>query len=357
MVSQSSYLETHPLPLLLEHTCTTDLYLKHDKTSMAISTTPLLSSEMTDAPHVDTITLPALPAWKIRLHKVMSAMARSPLAHRLFSALLLCGAPGLGAYAYFVEPTWLKVRRFRLAVPHLPPNFDGFRIVQLSDLHVGSLAPSWFLHRVIDTARALEPDLVVLTGDYVHTRPDNVADLTTLLQPLRAATGLFAVLGNHDYGVNYAGDAGIPGVENVVITALERAGIRVLRNEWLPLGGGSRPFALVGIDELLSGRAQIAPLHKIPTALPRLVLSHNPDIIPFLPENSFDLLLCGHTHGGQIRIPPFRPPVTATKHRQYWGGLFSLGRGCAYVTTGIGYTWRARLAARPECVCITLTGQ
>jgi hypothetical protein len=324
---------------------------------MTTPITSLVSSKTNSTPHADALSLAAPSPWKIRFHKITSALARSPLAHRLFSTLLLCGAPALGAYVYFIEPTWLKIRRLTLKVPHLPLSLDGFRIVQLSDLHVGSLVPRWFLHHVVDTARALEPDLIVLTGDYVHTRPDDVADITTLLRPLHASTGIFAVLGNHDYAVNYAGDTGIPGVENVMITALERAGIRVLRNEWLPLGGGSRPLALVGIDELLSGHARLTPLHEVPTSWPRLVLSHNPDIIPFLPENSFDVLLCGHTHGGQIRIPPFPPPVTATRHRRYWGGLFSLGRGHAYVTTGIGYTWRARLAARPECVCITLTSQ
>lgn len=305
----------------------------------------------------DFVTLPTPSPWKVRLYEALSAAARSPRAHRVFSALLLYGAPGLGAYAYFVEPTWLKVRRLTLTVPHLPIQLDGFRIVQLSDLHVGSLVPRWFLRKVIETARGLQPDLIVLTGDYVHTRPDDVAEITTLLQPLCASTGVFAVLGNHDYAVNYAGDAGLPGVEDLVIAALERAGIQVLRNAWLPVGGGISSVALVGIDDLMSGRARVSLLQEMPTASPRIVLSHNPDIIPFLPQNSFDLLLCGHTHGGQIRLPPFPPLVTATHNRRYWGGLFSLGRGQAYITTGIGYTWRARFASRPECVCITLTGQ
>ena len=306
---------------------------------------------------MDTVALSPSPIWKVRLNTTLSRLARSPVAHRVFSALLLLGAPGIGAYAYFVEPTWLRVRQLTIRIKGLPLNLDGFRLVQLSDLHVGSAIPHWFLQKVINTTKALDPDLIVLTGDYVHTRPDEVADITTLLQQLRAPTGVFAVLGNHDYAVNYPGDAGIPGVEDIVINALERAGVQVLRNEWLPIGGGKHPLALFGIDELLSGRAQVMPLDAVPTSSPRLVLCHNPDIAPFLQERDFDLVLCGHTHGGQIRVPPFPPLVTATRNRRFWGGLFSLGQGQMFVSRGIGYTWRVRLASRPECVLITLAGQ
>jgi predicted MPP superfamily phosphohydrolase len=269
----------------------------------------------------------------------------------------LLGAPGVGAYAYFVEPTWLRVRRLTLQIKGLPSSLDGLRLVQLSDLHVGSAVPPQFLRKVIATTKALEPDLIVLTGDYVHTRPDDVAGVTRLLQHLRAPIGVFAVLGNHDYATNYPGDPGIPGVEDLVITALERAGVQVLRNDWLPVGGGKQPLALFGIDELLSGRAQVAPLDALPSGSPRLVLCHNPDIVPFLAGREFDLLLCGHTHGGQIRIPPFPPPFTATRNRRFWAGLFQDEHRQIFVSRGIGYTWRARLASRPECVCITLTGQ
>jgi predicted MPP superfamily phosphohydrolase len=305
----------------------------------------------------DIVTLPPLPPWKARLQRLLNRAARSPAAHRIFSVLLLLGAPGIGAYAYFVEPTWLKVRRLTMRIKGLPLNLDGLRLVQLSDLHIGSAVPWQFLQNVMETTNALEPDLIVLTGDYVHTRPDDVSEITSLLQQLRAPTGIFAVLGNHDYAVNYAGDPGIPGVENMVITALERAGITVLRNQWASIGGGARPLTLFGIDELLSDRARVSQLRETSPTSPRLVLCHNPDIIPFLSEESFDLLLCGHTHGGQIRIPPFPPFITATINRRFWGGVFSVGRGQVFVSRGIGYTWRARLGSRPECVLITLAGQ
>ena len=306
----------------------------------------------------DTISLPSPRKWKALLYTTLSRLSRSPLAHRAFSALLLFGAPGVGAYAYFVEPTWLRVQRFTLRIKGLPLNLDGFRLVQLSDLHIGSSVPHWFLQKAIHTANELTPDLIVLTGDYVHTQPDEVAAITTLLQPLRASSGVFAVLGNHDYAINYSGHVGIPGVEDIVINALQRAEVQVLRNEWLPVGGGKQPLALFGIDELLSGRARVAPLDSLPSASPRLVLCHNPDIVTFLSRHSFDLLLCGHTHGGQIRIPPFPPPFTATRNRRLWGGLLPLDeQRRVFISRGIGYTWRARLASRPECVEITLTGE
>lgn len=305
----------------------------------------------------DVVTLPPVSPGQVRLQNFLSRAARSPAAHRLFSTLLLLGAPGIGAYAYFIEPTWLKVHRLTLRIAGLPLNLDGLRLVQLSDLHVGSAMPRWFLQHVMETTKALEPDLIVLTGDYVHTRPDDVSEITSLLQRLRASSGIFAVLGNHDYAVNYPGEEGIPGVEDLVIAALERAEVKVLRNQWEPIGGGAHPLALLGIDELLSNRARISPLETMPKNLPRLVLCHNPDIVPFLSDQSFDVLLCGHTHGGQVRIPPFPPPFTSTRDRRFWGGLYPVGRGQVFVSRGIGYTWRARLAARPECVLIMLTGR
>lgn len=305
----------------------------------------------------DVVTLPPLSPPKARLQNFLSKAARSPTAHRLFSISLLLGAPGIGAYAYFIEPTWLKVRRLTLRIPGLPLSLDGLRLVQLSDLHVGSAIPQWFLQQVMKTTQALAPDLIVLTGDYVHTRPDDVSTVTTLIQQLHAPSGIFAVLGNHDYAINYPGEEGIPGVEEQVISALEHAGARVLRNQWEPIGGGVQPLALLGIDELLSNRARISPLETIPSTWPRLVLCHNPDIVPFLANQRFDVLLCGHTHGGQVRFPPFPPPVTSTRSRRFWGGLYPVGHGQVFVTRGIGYTWRARLASRPECVLITLTGQ
>lgn len=305
----------------------------------------------------ELITLPPAPPWKAKLQTRIAAWARSPRAHRLLAAFLLVGCPGIGAYAHLVEPTWLRIRRLTLPLHNLPFSLDGFRLVQLSDLHIGSAVPAWFLRHVMKTVRTLSPDLIVLTGDFVHTRPEETTKLTTLLKELQAPAGVFAVLGNHDYAVNYAGHGGIPGVEESVIAALTRAAITVLRNDWVPVTGGRSPLALVGIDDLWSGRARTLPLQTLPSTVPRLILSHNPDIVRFLPEESFDLLLCGHTHGGQVRVPPFPPLVTATIDRRFWGGLSAHGRGWIFVSRGIGYTWRLRLASRPECVEITLTGR
>lgn len=305
----------------------------------------------------DTITVSPFPPWRAKLHDHLAAWARTQRAHRLLRTLLLFGIPGIGAYAHLVEPMWLKVKRLTLPLRGLPANLDGLRLVHLSDLHVGSAVPVWFLERVVETVRRLAPDVVVLTGDFVHTNPEGSEKLPALLGKLHAPQGIFAVLGNHDYAVNYPGHAGMRGAETVVITALEQAGIVLLRNAWMPVAGGRHPLAIMGIDDLWSGRAQITAIEKIPPSYPRLFLSHNPDILRFLPHTSFDVLLCGHTHGGQVRIPPFPPPVTATANRKFWGGLYTYGRGVVFVSRGIGYTWQVRLAARPECVVITLTGR
>jgi predicted MPP superfamily phosphohydrolase len=272
----------------------------------------------------------------------------------MLAALLFLGLPGVGAYASFVEPVWLRVKRLTIPLPNLPLGLDGIRVVHLSDLHMGSEVPAWFLRRVVTTVQRLAPDVIVLTGDFVHSRPEDADGLTNVLQDLRAPHGAFAVLGNHDYAVNYPGDRGMRGVEEVVITALDRAGIPVLRNEGVEIAIGRSRLPLYGIDELWSGRAQVSPLHEISSVFPRIVLCHNPDVVRFLPEQNKDLVLCGHTHGGQVRIPPFRPLLTMTSDRRYWGGLSARGDGWVFVNRGIGYTWRVRLAARPECVEVTL---
>lgn len=302
----------------------------------------------------EKLSVPAMSPLRARINKLSAVAARSPLTHRLLSAFLLLGLPGLGAYAYFVEPLWLRVKRLVVPFPNLPLGLDGMRIVHLSDLHMGSEVPAWFLRRVVATVQQLAPDVIVLTGDYVHSEPGDANDLTLMLQDLHAPHGVFAVLGNHDYAINYPGDPGLAGVEEVVITALDRAGIGVLRNQGIEISAGRSRLPLYGIDELWSNRAHVAALRDASPVLPRILLCHNPDVVRFLPEHNSDLVLGGHTHGGQVRIPPFRPPLTMTTDRRYWGGLTARGNGWVFVSRGIGYTWRMRLGARPECVEIML---
>ena len=128
----------------------------------------------------------------------------------------------------------------------------------------------------------------------------------------------------------------------------------MLRNEEVEITAGRSRLLLYGVDELWSGGASVSCLHTDSITLPRIVLCHNPDVVPFLPEQNEDLVLCGHTHGGQVRIPPFPPLLTMTSDRRYWGGLTARGSGWVFVSRGIGYTWRVRFAARPECVELTL---
>lgn len=301
-----------------------------------------------------TAYAPPASRFRARLHALSAAAARSPMVHRALAAFLLVGLPGVGAYAYFVEPTWLRIKRLVVPLPTLPLDLDGIRIVHLSDLHAGSEVPTAFLRRVVATVQELAPDAIVLTGDFIHSQPEDANALTDILQGLHAPHGVFAVLGNHDYAVNYSGDCGLPGVEQVIITALERAGVTVLRNQEVEITTGRSHLPLYGIDEYWSGRADVSPLHTTAPDLPRIVLCHNPDVVQFLPEQNTNVVLCGHTHGGQVRLPPFRPLLTMTSDRRYWGGLTARGNGWVFVSRGIGYTWRVRFAARPECVEITL---
>lgn len=300
------------------------------------------------------VSVPPASPLRSRIHAVSAIAARSPLIHRILTAFLLVGLPGAGAYAYFVEPTWLRVKRLTVPLSTLPLGLDGLRVVHLSDLHMGSEVPTWFLRKVVATVKQLAPDAIVLTGDFVHSCPEDAEELADMLQELHAPHGVFAVLGNHDYAVNYPGDPGIPGAEEVIIATLERAGVTVLRNDESEIAAGRSRLQLYGVDELWSGRASVSPLHVTSPTTPRIVLCHNPDVVQFLPEQNSDLVLCGHTHGGQVRFPPFPALFTMTSDRRYWGGLHAQRNGWVFVSRGIGYTWRVRFAARPECVEITL---
>jgi predicted MPP superfamily phosphohydrolase len=236
----------------------------------------------------------------------------------------------IATWGFVVEPCRLVVRR--AAVP-----VHGFsrplRIVALADVHTGS-PWNWTsnLRRVVARANAEGPDLVVLLGDYVihgvlggrFVPPEEIAPI---LGGLRARLGVVAVLGNHD------GWLDAPRVER----ALESAGIPVLSNEARPLGDGEERFWVAGLaDAWTSGASVTAALRDVPPEGPVLLLTHNPDVFPGVPDR-VGLTLAGHTHGGQVSLPFFGPPIVPSRFGQrYAAGLVEEDGRLLFVTTGIG---------------------
>jgi uncharacterized protein len=230
-------------------------------------------------------------------------------------------------------------------VPNLDPAHDGLRVAQLSDIHVGVRTPPERIRDAIAMANAFEPDLVVLTGDYLSREEQGVGLMRELMGGLSAPT--FAVLGNHDHWVDARGATG----------ALTALGYEVLCNENTTLTLRGAPFTIIGIDDRLTGNA--APERAFAGAgrSSRLVLAHGPRTADDLAALGEPLLcLSGHTHGGQIHIPGVTPLVLrAFANEPYDQGAFQVGPVQLYVNRGVGNAaLRFRINAAPEVTLAVL---
>lgn len=252
---------------------------------------------------------------------------------------------GLSAFALVQGLRGPRVVSREVAVAGLGAEHDGLRVVQLSDLHLGSLLGERWLARRVEQVKSLAPDLVVVTGDLVDSEVDRVEPLVPLVSRLSAPLGVWGVSGNHEF---YAG------IERSM-ALYERAGIRVLRDGWAEAAPG---LVVAGVDDL-SARAQLGldgdPLARAFTGLPHgtatIFLSHSPLRAPQAARLGASLMLCGHTHAGQIwpftYLSAIPYPMQAGRHDV--DGLPVL------VSRGTG-TWGPpmRLFKRSEIVEITL---
>jgi len=255
-------------------------------------------------------------------------------------------AVGIGALAAFRGP---YVRRVDIPVEGLAPDLQGFRIVQISDLHAGPTMRLAYVQRVVDMTRALAPDLIALTGDIVDGSVRRLASRIAPLQALTSGDRAFFVLGNHDY---YSGAA--PWTEH-----FEAMGFRVLRNTHASIARGAARLLIGGVIDFAARmsdpdarpRPELAT-HGDPRPDFRLLLAHNPKVAPQAEEAGFDLQLSGHTHAGQ-----FFPwtLVIHLFHGPHAAGLSRRGRLWVYVSAGTG-TWGppVRLGTTPELTLLRL---
>lgn len=236
--------------------------------------------------------------------------------------------------------------RVTFAVPGLDPAHDGVRVAQLSDVHVGPHTEAATIRGAIEEANRFEPDLVVLTGDFLSRRPREVAAVRELLGGLAAPT--VAVLGNHDVWVDPAG----------VSRELRAHGYLVLENAWTSIRLRGAPLAVVGIGDHLTRRDDVQrALRGLPRNGPTpLVLAHGPRTADKLRASGRRALcLSGHTHGGQINLPILTPLVLAGMREPYARGFFALGPVQLYVNRGVGMTGVSlRLNSPPEVTLATL---
>jgi predicted MPP superfamily phosphohydrolase len=269
---------------------------------------------------------------------------------RLLGGGLAAGAAA-GLYAWRIEPHWIEVVRRPLPLAGLPPGWEGRTLLQLTDVHVGKRVDDDYLLDSFALAAGLAPDLVVVTGDLTshHRRVHDQAESIYRRLP-RGRFGTFAVLGNHDYGPNWAH----PPIAAELVEAVATDGLSVLRNERVDLGG----LELLGLDDLWAGRFGADDLLARGRRGPRaaIALSHNPDTAD-LPvwEGWRGWILAGHTHGGQCRPPFLPPPLLPVLNRRYTAGAFDVGPGrTLYVNRGLGHLTRVRFNVRPELTLFEL---
>jgi predicted MPP superfamily phosphohydrolase len=259
-------------------------------------------------------------------------------------------------YAYHVEPTWLEVNRFDLSVRGLPAPFHGLRIAHLTDFHYGTHLPAGYLEGVLERAAAERPDVLALTGDFINRGPRHVRTAARLFRGLTAPLGVYAVLGNHDFSVHNAlGVRRYPGLGQAVADALRAEGVRVLRNEAVRFERDGAGLILAGVDDLWSRESDPhAALNGRCPSTPRVVLAHNPQSVDQLGGHRADLILSGHTHGGQVNWPGLGRVMLGKKARRYAAGLYPHAGGHLYVNKGVGFGWRFRFGVRPEVAVFTL---
>ncbi|MHB8539692.1 MAG: metallophosphoesterase [Candidatus Acidiferrales bacterium] len=221
----------------------------------------------------------------------------------------------------------IELTEHRMGLENLPEAFRGFRIVHLTDLHHGLYFPSDALSAVVELTNELDPDIIAVTGDFVTRSRNYIEPVAEMLSGLRARSGVFAVLGNHDFRVG----------ADAIARALDKNGIEVLRNRHVTLRRKGQKCYLAGVDDLLYRADLSRAMRGIPHGAPTLLLSHNPAIIGEAADMGINFVLSGHTHGGQVKLPLIGCVYgRSEKNMRFKIGRDSLGPTQIYVSRGIG---------------------
>ncbi len=269
------------------------------------------------------------------------------------------GAAALALYAGEIERHWLEHRQISIPIAGLRSQFHGFRLAQISDIHLENWTEPFFLRHAVDQVNRMQPDAVMLTGDFITTSEggnrfpaEAMETCASILSGLRCRIR-YGILGNHDAQV----------APQAVVQALAAHGIPVLRNQSVPIERDGARFWLAGIDDMLSGRPNLEK--TIPPSIrnlpqePILLLGHEPDPAVIIARHpaaaNVRLMLSGHTHGGQVRLPFVGALTLPPKGKLFPQGLYTVGQMHLYVNRGLGTVGVPfRFDCPPEITEITL---
>ena len=256
----------------------------------------------------------------------------------------------------FIEPNWIGVGRHQ--VPILPRGSAPIRILQLSDFHVSGQIPLNFIERAVDLGLNERPDLICLTGDFITTEWNEWEAYSRILERLSQAAPTFATTGNHDGGdwlVKHGGYSR----PTKVISMLEKANVQVLMNQREDISLPDKAqFELMGLGDIWANDFQpMGLLEPMQDRLPRVLMSHNPDTKDRIEHDHWDLMLSGHTHGGQLTLPWGSTPFAPIRDKRYVRGLHRWSNHWLHITKGVGSMWNMRLNCFPEISVVELTAE
>jgi hypothetical protein len=256
---------------------------------------------------------------------------------------------GTAVDALLLEPHGYRTPRLTVTLPYLPAGWDGATIAVIADMHIGPYSTLDDARAIVHLCNNLQPDIIALVGDYVSEAAAISRALVEVLRDLRCNIGKFAVLGNHDYWSDPA----------AMRHTLQSADIDLLCNAHRTVSRNDTPLCIAGVDDLWSTRPGPdiqATLADVPTSTCRIVLCHNPDYVVQLPtQPRVDLMIAGHTHGGQVRLPLLGAPILPITHREYAEGLTTAPRCKVFTSRGLGMvSVPVRFNCPPELPLLTL---
>jgi uncharacterized protein len=263
------------------------------------------------------------------------------------TAIAVSAAPFVAsAYGLIYGRFDMQITRQRIRLARLPKSFDGFRIAQLSDLHISPFMPADEIRRCVTMTNELKPDLIVMTGDYLLWDPAAQGEVVQALAGLRAPHGVFGCLGNHE---------SITDTEESITRLFALQGTHILRQERASIRLGGDTLYLIGIDDSQPDDRSVEGLVMPGTV--NILLNHNPNDFDQAAGLGFDLMLAGHTHGGQLSLEFLRRGLSLARlETPYVAGWYEKSGGQLYVNRGIGTTiLPIRLGARPEITILELS--